>query len=197
MQNELVKRGMGLLLDIVPNHMAASSENRWWMDVLENGPDSAFASYFDIDWHPPSRDLAGKVLLPVLGRPFGEALDHGELHLTFHEGKFFVRYFESIFPIASESYHQVLSHRSETLESQLGKDAPAFQEFSGILAGLAALAQRAHTVSATEGRPKLDAMRDRLRLLASDRPEISAFIESSLGEFNGRSGDPASFTFNA
>jgi (1->4)-alpha-D-glucan 1-alpha-D-glucosylmutase len=86
------------------------------------------------------------VLLPVLGRPFGEALDHGELHLTFHEGKFFVRYFESIFPIASESYHQVLSHRSETLESQLGKDAPAFQEFSGILAGLAALAQRAHTV---------------------------------------------------
>ncbi len=194
LQNELVKRGMGLLLDIVPNHMAASSENRWWMDVLENGPDSAFASYFDIDWHPPSRDLAGKVLLPVLGRPFGEALDHGELHLTFHEGKFFVRYFESIFPIASESYHQVLSHRSETLESQLGKDAPAFQEFSGILAGLATLAQKAHTVSATEGRPKLDAMRDRLRLLASDRPEISAFIESSLGEFNGRSGDPASFT---
>lgn len=60
LQNELVKRGMGLLLDIVPNHMAASSENRWWMDVLKNGPDSAFASYFDIDWHPPSRDLAGK-----------------------------------------------------------------------------------------------------------------------------------------
>ena len=51
--NELEKRGMGLLLDIVPNHMAASSENPWWMDVLENGPDSAFSSYFDIDWHPP------------------------------------------------------------------------------------------------------------------------------------------------
>ena len=65
--NELEKRGMGLLLDIVPNHMAASSENPWWMDVLENGPDSAFSSYFDIDWHPPSRSLDNKILLPISG----------------------------------------------------------------------------------------------------------------------------------
>src|ERR1700753_196589 len=64
--DELEKRRMGLLLDIVPNHMAASSENPWWMDVLENGPDSAFASYFDIDWHPPSRNLDNKILLPIL-----------------------------------------------------------------------------------------------------------------------------------
>ncbi len=74
---------MGLLLDIVPNHMAASSENPWWMDVLENGPDSAFSSYFDIDWHPPSRNLDNKILLPILGRPFGEALDSGEFKLEF------------------------------------------------------------------------------------------------------------------
>src|SRR5580658_4821513 len=51
-QNELIARGMQLVLDIVPNHMAASSENPWWMDVLENGSESVFASYFDIDWHP-------------------------------------------------------------------------------------------------------------------------------------------------
>ena len=50
---ELRLRGMGLLLDIVPNHMAAGSENPWWMDVLEDGPGSAYASFFDIDWHPP------------------------------------------------------------------------------------------------------------------------------------------------
>src|ERR1700756_3404401 len=59
-------RGMGLILDIVPNHMSASSENGWWMDVLENGPESAYAAYFDIDWHPPSRSLEGRILLPVL-----------------------------------------------------------------------------------------------------------------------------------
>ena len=64
-----------MLLDIVPNHMAASSENRWWMDVLEFGPDLAFSSYFDIDWNSPSPTLGGKLLLPFLGRPFGEVLN--------------------------------------------------------------------------------------------------------------------------
>ena len=69
-QEALAKRGMGLIMDIVPNHMSASSENAWWRDVLENGPESAYASYFDIDWHPPSRSLERKILLPVLGSPF-------------------------------------------------------------------------------------------------------------------------------
>jgi len=63
LQNKLIEQGMRLILDIVPNHMAASTENRWWMDVLESGSESVFASYFDIDWHPPSRNLEGKVLL--------------------------------------------------------------------------------------------------------------------------------------
>src|SRR5579863_6818451 len=88
--NKLLKHGMRLILDIVPNHMAAGSENRWWMDVLENGSESVFSSYFDIDWHPPSRNLEGRVLLPVLGRSFGETLDRGELRLTFEDGRFFV-----------------------------------------------------------------------------------------------------------
>ena len=107
LQDKLVEHGMRLILDIVPNHMAASSENRWWMDVLENGSESVFASYFDIDWHPPSRNLEGKVLLPVLGRPFGEALDRGELRLFFQNGKFFVQYFDSIFPLMPRSYRRL------------------------------------------------------------------------------------------
>ena len=90
LQNELRNRGMGLILDIVPNHMSASSENSWWMDVLEHGTESAYASYFDVDWHPPSRTLDGKVLLPVLGRPFAEVLEAGEFKLVFSEGRLFV-----------------------------------------------------------------------------------------------------------
>src|SRR5215470_8402629 len=143
LQSELVKRGMGLLLDIVPNHMAASSENPWWMDVLESGPDSAFAAYFDVDWQPPSRNLTGKVLLPFLARPLGEVLDQGELQLTFQGGKFFIRYSDSLFPIAPESYHQVLSLGYEALQTRLGRSSPALQELAGILAGLAALAHKA------------------------------------------------------
>jgi (1->4)-alpha-D-glucan 1-alpha-D-glucosylmutase len=190
---ELAKRGMGLLLDVVPNHMAASSENRWWMDVLENGRQSAFASYFDIDWNPPSRTLVGKVLLPVLGKPFGEALDQGQLQLTYQDGRFFICYFEWILPVAPEFYHQILGLRSDTLESILGKETPEFQEFLGIVAGFAALAQKGQAGGDVEARPKLDAIRERLRHLVYDRPAIAAVIESNLKELNGTPGNPASF----
>src|SRR5579862_7212387 len=190
---ELAKRNMGLLFDIVPNHMAASSENRWWMDVLENGRDSAFASYFDIDWNPPSRNLVGKVLLPILGMPFGEVIDQGQLRLEYKGGKFFVRYFDWTLPVAPESYHQILGLRPDALENTLGKETPEFQEFSGILAGFVALAQRGPADGNTETRPKLDAIRERLRLLVSERPPIARLIESNLKEINGTPGTPASF----
>src|SRR5438309_4508762 len=85
-QDELQRRGMGLVLDIVPNHMAASSENPWWMDLLENGPGSAYASHFDIDWHPPYRSLENKVLLPVLAENYGQVLENRELKPVFRDG---------------------------------------------------------------------------------------------------------------
>ena len=192
LQGELAKRGMGLLLDIVPNHMAASSENRWWMDVLENGADSVFAGYFDIDWQPASRSLAGKVLLPFLGRPFGEVLDNRELQLMFRDGKFYVCYFESIFPLAPESYYEILNGH-ENLENELLKEAPGAQELSGIVVGLARLAQRTGVGSATDRRLKFDALRERLRILVADHPAIHGFVEARLREFNGVAGDPSSF----
>src|SRR5215469_3940925 len=74
--------GIGQVLDIVPNHMAlAGRANAWWWDVLENGPASLYASYFDIDWDPPERKLAATVLMPVLGDQYGRVLEAGELVL--------------------------------------------------------------------------------------------------------------------
>jgi (1->4)-alpha-D-glucan 1-alpha-D-glucosylmutase len=194
LQSELVKRDMGLLLDIVPNHMAASSENRWWMDVLENGRDSAFAAYFDIDWQPGSRHLTGKVLLPFLGRPFGEALDNGELQLAFRGGKFYACYFDSVFPIAPESYYQILSGDHRTLDQQLAKERPSLQELAGILAGFAMVAQKTDGVTATERRLKVDALRERLRVLATDHIEVRSFLDARLRQFNGVAGHPGSFS---
>src|SRR6266853_135829 len=72
---QLQAQRMGLLLDIVPNHMAASSENPWWMDLLEDGPASASASYFDVDWHPPSRSLDNRILLPLLAHSYASSLE--------------------------------------------------------------------------------------------------------------------------
>lgn len=191
LQSELVNHGMHLVLDIVPNHMAASSENRWWMDVLENGSESVFSSYFDIDWHPPARDLNEKVLLPVLGRPFGEALDRGELRLVLEDGKFYIRYAESIFPLRPRSYRRLLKHRVELLKNSLSEESGAYQEYSGIIAALSSLSD-AKPASESERRVRFDAIRERLQRLVDGNSEIAAFIESNVADFNGIPGDAAS-----
>jgi (1->4)-alpha-D-glucan 1-alpha-D-glucosylmutase len=77
------EHGMGLVLDIVPNHMATHPGNAWWWDVLQNGPGSAYASWLDIDWNPPDPALRGKVLAPFLDRPYGLALAGGAIQLVF------------------------------------------------------------------------------------------------------------------
>src|SRR5262249_52990729 len=88
-------RDMGLVLDVVPNHMGIGHPtNKWWMDVLENGPSSRYASYFDIDWHPVNPDLEGKVLLPLLGEQYGQVLEAGQLRLNYEEGAFYLSYYE-------------------------------------------------------------------------------------------------------
>ncbi|WP_051953192.1 malto-oligosyltrehalose synthase [Xenophilus azovorans] len=104
--------GLGQLLDLVPNHMGVlGADNPWWTDVLENGPASAYAGYFDIDWEPMDADLRGKVLLPVLGDAYGRVLDAGELVLDFDAdaGRLVVRYQSQRFPLAPATYAQVLA----------------------------------------------------------------------------------------
>src|SRR6202044_1800380 len=195
-QSQLQKKGMGLLLDIVPNHMAASPKNPWWMDVLENGPDSAYASYFDIDWHPPSRMLEGKVLLPVLGRPFGEALEHQELKLALIEGKFFVQYFEALFPLAPSTYHLILKRRLNELRTTLGEDSPAYQEYSGIVAAAATLAEAAVSSrdAAGEERLQFESLRQRLRQLLSSEAKVNDFVQQNLRGIDGNPKEPSTFT---
>jgi (1->4)-alpha-D-glucan 1-alpha-D-glucosylmutase len=107
----LRQHGMGHIADVVPNHMGVmGADNAWWMDVLENGPASRFADFFDIDWHPIDRELAGRVLLPVLGTPYGEALEGGELELRFEpeRGAFAVWYHEHRFPLDPRTYPMIL-----------------------------------------------------------------------------------------
>jgi len=197
LQTELQNRGMGLLLDTVPNHMAASPENPWWMDVLENGAQSAFAAFFDIDWHPHARSLEGRILLPTLGRPFGEVLESGELKLAFREGKFVLQYFESLFPLSPRSYHPILEYRTEQLKQKLGEETPAYHEYAGILASLLELARADRRAGETgaDRRFRFEASRDRLLSLVKSSAEVASFIEENVREINGKEGDPASFGF--
>jgi (1->4)-alpha-D-glucan 1-alpha-D-glucosylmutase len=193
-QAELQKRGMGLLLDIVPNHMAASMENSWWMDTLENGVESAYAAFFDIDWHPSARSLDGKILLPVLGRPFGEALDAGELKLVFQERKVYLQYFESFFPIAPRSYYEILNRASERLKTLVGEESPVYHEYAGVLESLRSLAtaDRRSGDTVADRRQRFEAARDRLWSLVRANPEFADLIEQTLQTFNGSPHDAAS-----
>ena len=194
-QSALQKHGMGLLLDIVPNHMAASPENLWWMDVLENGPGSNYAAYFDIDWHPPSLTLDNKILLPVLAKFFGQTLNSRELQLVFHRGRFLIQYYDMRFPLTLKSYRRILKHREHVLEKRLGADSPAFQEYLGIVAALAALPERESLTidAAGERRLQVEGIKERLRQLHETHREVERFVRDNLRIFNGRRNQPGSF----
>ena len=111
----LEEAGLGQILDIVPNHMAITgSHNAWWWDILENGPVSRYAPYFDVEWNPPEEKLRNKMLLPVLGERYGRALAGGDLKLERDGGSFQFRYHEYSFPAAPESMAEVLAAAADT-----------------------------------------------------------------------------------
>jgi malto-oligosyltrehalose synthase len=99
----LRRHDMGLIIDIVPNHMAAVAENPWWWDVLKSGRSSRFADHFDIEWEDSDPALRGKVLLPCLGDSFEACLERGEIALADRNGERVIRYFDQQFPIDPRS----------------------------------------------------------------------------------------------
>lgn len=119
--------GLGIVLDIVPNHMAITPENPWWWDVLENGRASRYARFFDVDWQPPEPALADRVLMPILGEQYGRVLEAGELTLARQAGSFVVRYAEHRMPVAPRSVELLLADAARRSGSdELGTLADAF-----------------------------------------------------------------------
>src|ERR1043166_662446 len=146
---------MGLILDIVPNHMAADPSNPWWQDLLRWGRKSQFADWFDIEWQPATSDIRDKVLLPILEDHLGAVLEAGKLKLRFEDGEFTIHYYSKIFPIAPTSYPSILSAFIECLPTH---HADASLE-SGIRDCFGRLkAALAHEIS---GEPEAAAKRDR------------------------------------
>jgi len=191
----LQEHGMGLLLDIVPNHMAATSENPWWMDLMEDGPRSVFASHFDVDWHPPSRLLENRVLLPILGKPYAEALEGRELRLNYARSGFYLTYFDFTLPVATHSFNRILSYRQDRLERTSGAASASWQEFQGIQAAIAQIPSPASAPqeAAGERRQHREAIKERLWQLYTNSPEVKRFLDGNIRLFNGRKGVPASF----
>ncbi len=193
---ELRKHRMGHIQDFVPNHMGiASNENAWFQDVLENGPSSRFASYFDIDWHPLKTDLDCKILLPVLGSQFGSALEARELRLEFRQGAFCLHYYDRRFPISPRSLEFILRHRLDGLIGSASFDQEYVVELQSILTAISHLPGR-HEV-ATDRREERDREKEvikrRLQRLCEACPEVLRFIEEDVTIFNGQRGVPGSF----
>jgi (1->4)-alpha-D-glucan 1-alpha-D-glucosylmutase len=100
--------GLGLIVDIVPNHMRAGLSNGWWRDILENGMASRYANYFDIDWETDVPNLRHRVLIPILGDPYADVLERGELRVVFAEGFFWVSCYQHRFPLSPADSLEIL-----------------------------------------------------------------------------------------
>ena len=115
----LRRHGMGHILDTVPNHMGVlGNENPWWNDVLENGPASPYAGYFDIAWQSsPRPELHDRLLVPILGDPYGQALESQQIRLEYADGALTIHYFDNRLPVAPRSYGMILSQRIDELKA--------------------------------------------------------------------------------
>lgn len=191
----LKSRGMGLMVDIVPNHMALSHDNPWWLEVLENGPASPYAMFFDIDWRPPQRVLEGRVLQPILGAPYGQALESQEIRLTLDEGGFAVRYYDHKFPLDPKTYHLILTHRLDALTQKLGEENPAVVTLRGLVTLIEHLPPRtvASKKRLQERQRQKEVIKKNLWLNYQGNQAIKKFLDKNLEIINGKKGDPESF----
>lgn len=133
---DLRKYGLGLVLDIVPNHMAASIENPYWRDVLTYGRSSPFARWFDIDWRLPDPEMWGRVLVPVLGETRSRVLAQDQFRVVWLDGRFLLQYFEHTFPVDPATVPSICAFGWSDLVQCLEPGGPVLEKMSGILAGL-------------------------------------------------------------
>ena len=193
----LRQHGLGLLLDVVPNHMGIlGNENPWWNDVLENGQSSPFAQYFDIDWAAPIRpENQGRVLLPFLGELYGEVLEKGELGLVREGGAFHVQYHEHRFPLDPKSYATILEQALEPISHKLGADHEATLEYQSVLTAIRNLPEHTQTSPrlVVERHREKEVIKRRVGALAANQPAIAKFIAEALASLGGTAGIPHSF----
>jgi (1->4)-alpha-D-glucan 1-alpha-D-glucosylmutase len=220
--DELAAHDLGQILDFVPNHMAADPEkNPWWRSVLEDGPASPFATFFDIDWHPVKPELDNKVLLPVLSDHYGIVLEQGELQLEFDNGAFVLRYHDHSWPVDPGQYPKFLRAglgSLQTGDSTVGEPARMatprvtdggsgvlslvaqdgdtdLMEFQSILTALEHLPGLRETDPdrKAERQREKKVARDRLGKLEARSPRIRKYIKDTLRAINGQPGRPDSF----
>jgi len=168
---------LGQVLDIVPNHMALGPDNRYWWDVLENGPSSRFATWFDIDWHSVEVKLQNKVLIPVLGDQYGRILSAGQIKVEHNGERFQVRYIDNLFPVAPRSLSPLLSKAADYANNDtLNFIADSFAQLPAPESTDRQIAMARH-----RDKTVIYGLLNRLR---GEDPKVVAAIERSVNELN-------------
>lgn len=168
---------MGQVLDIVPNHMAAVAQNRYWWDVLENGPSSRYATWFDIDWHSAEVKLQNKVLIPVLGDQYGRVLSANQIKAEHDSNRFQVRYMDNLFPLAPRSLAIPLSKAADYAHS------PTLSFLADSLARLPTPEPDDRDAVLSRHRDKT-VIYDLLRRLCEEQPEVLSAVNRATEELN-------------
>jgi (1->4)-alpha-D-glucan 1-alpha-D-glucosylmutase len=174
----LKEQSLGQVLDIVPNHMAIAGEaNPWWWDVLENGPSSRYAAYFDVEWDPPESKLRNIVLLPVLGDHYGRVLERGEIVVAREGARFIIRYHEHLFPVSPRTLDGIVASAAERCRSDvLAFTADAFARLPPSTATDWMAVYRRH-------RDK-EVLRGQLDRLCREQPQLAAALDEVMAEIN-------------
>jgi len=170
--------GLGQILDIVPNHMAlAGPDNAWWWDVLENGPASRYAGYFDIDWDPPERKLTATVLMPVLADRYGRVLEAGQLKVARKGAAFVVTYGEQETPLSPRTLDDLLASAADRVGST---------ELKSIATDLGNLPHAILTDQAAVAERHRDSqlLKARLAALTDQAEEVASAIDAEIEAVN-------------
>jgi len=176
-------RGMGHVLDFVPNHMGIGPDNPWWNDVLAWGERSPYAKFFDIDWRPLRPDLHGKVLVPFLGDHYGRVLEKGDLQVVFDEraGTFAIVYYANRFPLAPATYTPILR--------RAGAEVPALRQLADAFSAARSRARDERRIRAL--RRRVAALERELVERARD-PQVRAAIDRACASFTPEPASPQS-----
>jgi (1->4)-alpha-D-glucan 1-alpha-D-glucosylmutase len=183
--------GIGWIQDVVPNHMAFDGTNSMLMDIMENGSFSRYFDYFDIVWHHPDESMALKLLAPFLGKPYGEALESGEISLRYTPEGFVIAYFDLSLPVKIETYPDILGHRLYELKRRVGEEHPDFIQYLGVLYVLRSIPRE--ETDTDERYKQIHYVKKMLHELYKTSEKVRSFIGEIVGEYNGMKEDPASY----
>ncbi len=189
LNQEVRTLGLGWIQDIVPNHMAFDSANSMLMDVLEKGPRSKFFTFFDINWEHPYTNIHGKVLAPFLGKFYGQALESGEIQLAYGREGFGIQYFEKRFPVAIESYPEIL----EKIRTKLSAKNSATILMADLEELMSLFKEAAMPPPAAGMEEKLGEAKRRLWDLYNGQAILKESLQETVRGMNGQPGEPSSF----